>query len=422
MPAFLKFSKFSPDSTLALLREGYLWFPRRHDHRAGAPVRTRLGGMRVTGLSGSEALRFFYDEDHVRRAGAIPEPVLSTLFGHDAVHTLDGAEHRDRKAMFLSLMSPADVSRLVAETADAWDEAAALWPQRSRLVLFDEVSRVLTRAVCAWAGLQVPSAQVPELASDLVAMVDGFATAGPRHWRARRSRRHRETWLVGVIDQVRSGAVVAPAHSALDVISRHRGLDGELLEPRTAAVELLNILRPTVAVSWFVTFAAHALHLHPQYRTALRSGDLAFATAFTHEVRRFYPFAPFVGGRAVKDLRWKGEPIPAGSTMLVDLYGQNHDEELWPEPYRFRPERFLNREIGAFDLVPQGGGDPATGHRCPGERITIGLLEALSLRLAALDYDVPEQDLSIPANRIPARVSSGFAITRVQVIARPVVK
>jgi fatty-acid peroxygenase len=216
-----------------------------------------------------------------------------------------------------------------------------------------------------------------------------------------------------VVAQVRIGTVTAPVGSALEVICHHRGPDGALLEPRVAAVELLNVLRPTVAVCWFVTFAAHALHLHPQHRSALRTGDAAFATAFTHEVRRFYPFAPFVGGRAVKDLQWQGNTIPTGSTVIVDLYGQNHDETLWPEPYQFRPERFLDREIGPFELVPQGGGDPSTGHRCPGEWITIGLLETLCLRLADLDYGVPEQDLSIPAHRIPARVRSGFTISGV---------
>ena len=48
-------------------------------------------------------MRFFYDERHVRRAGVLPEPVRSTLFGHGAGHSLDGEVHRLRKAMFLSL-------------------------------------------------------------------------------------------------------------------------------------------------------------------------------------------------------------------------------------------------------------------------------------------------------------------------------
>src|SRR3712207_8731320 len=89
-----------------------------------------------------------------------------------------------------------------------------------------------------------------------------------------------------------------------------------------------------------------------------------------------------------------------GALPIFDLYGQNHDPALWGDPYAFRPERFLTadgvvREIGAFELVPQGGGDPRTGHRCPGEQITVALLAALAVRLARLDADVPDQDMSI---------------------------
>lgn len=97
--------------------------------------------------------------------------------------------------------------------------------------------------------------------------------------------------------------------------------------------------------------------------------------------------------------------------MLLDVFGQNHDAAVWGDPYAFRPQRFLDRPVSAFDLIPQGGGDPAAGHRCPGEPATIGLLEALSARLADLDHTVPEQDLTISLSRVPARVRSGFVLT-----------
>jgi fatty-acid peroxygenase len=203
----------------------------------------------------------------------------------------------------------------------------------------------------------------------------------------------------------------APAgRSAVAAVARHRDHDGALLPHRVAAVELLNVLRPTVAVAWFVAFAGHALHRWPALRERLRVGDGDFVTAFVHELRRFYPFAPFVGGRAVSDLSWGDVDIPAGATVLLDIYGQHHDPRLFEDPYTFRPERFIDRPIGAFDLLPQGGGDPATGHRCPGEPITIALLETLVPRLARLDYAVPPQDLTIPLHRIPTRPSSGVEI------------
>lgn len=142
----------------------------------------------------------------------------------------------------------------------------------------------------------------------------------------------------------------------------------------------------SVAVSWFVAFAAHALHRWPEHRDRLGSGDPAFAEAFAHEVRRFYPFAPFVGGLAVRDLEWRSHPVPAGTMVLLDLYGQNHLSDLWEAPYSFRPQRFLDRSAGQFDLVPQGAGDAATGHRCPGEPATVALLGALVQRLARMDW------------------------------------
>ena len=55
---------------------------------------------------------------------------------------------------------------------------------------------------------------------------------------------------------------------ALEVIARFRGRDGGQLPPDMAAVELLNILRPTVAVHRYVTFAALALHQYPATRRA----------------------------------------------------------------------------------------------------------------------------------------------------------
>jgi fatty-acid peroxygenase len=209
---------------------------------------------------------------------------------------------------------------------------------------------------------------------------------------------------------VRSGVTRVPEGSAVDVVSRHRDADGTQLPARVAAVELLNIIRPTTAVAWFMAFSGHALIRWPEYRERLAGGDPAFAEAWAHEVRRFYPFAPFIGGRAPQQLEFGGEKISKNTMVLLDLYGQNHDPELWDSPYAFRPERFLDREIGEFELVPQGGGDPHTNHRCPGEQITVALLSALAVRLARLPYEVPDQDLTIALHRIPAKPASGVVL------------
>lgn len=398
------------DNSLAVLFEGYGWLPSRRARTGNGVVHTRVLGQRTVGLCGPDAARFFYDEDHVRRHTAIPWPLQSTLFGHGAVHTLDGERHRGRKEIFLAAVNARSTAELTESVASAWDDAVASWRPEKPVVLFDEAGRAITRGVCRWAGIPLADADVSRVAGDLVSMVDGFATPGPRHWKARAARRRREAWLSGLVTGVRAGEVAAPAGSVLELVAQHRDVDDEELPPRLAAVELLNVIRPTVAVCWFVAFAGHALHAWPGYRRLLRTGNPAFAEAFAHELRRFYPFAPFVGGRAVRDLTWRGERVPKHAMVLLDLWGQNHDEELWGDPYAFRPERFVGRDMGPFELVPQGAGDPHTNHRCPGEPFTVAILRTLAVRLAAMDYDVPDQNLAISLHRVPARPRSGFVL------------
>ncbi|MDI3419203.1 cytochrome P450 [Streptomyces luteolus] len=412
------------DESPALLRHGYAWLPDLTRRQAPGPVRTRLLGRPAVALRGPEAVRFFYDEDHVRRRTALPEPVLSTLFGKGAVHTLDGPEHRTRKELFVGLLKDrAAVKDLTEHVTVEWERALGEWRARFRVNLFDEAGLLLTRAVCTWAGAPLadqPERDVRELARDLAAMVDGFATPGLRHWRARRARGRQEERLATLVDELRRRALaeqdpaVTSSHEVVRAVAAHRDADGAPLDARTAAVEILNVIRPTAAIAWYTAFGAHALHRHPELREPLARDRDGYGRAFAHEVRRFYPFAPFVAGVAPSRVEWHGEPVPEGALVLLDLYGQNHDPQLWESPYTFDPERFTGREPARDELVPQGGGEAATGHRCPGEDITVAVLAALLPRLARLDYDVPAQDLRIPLRRMPTRPRSGFVMAHVR--------
>jgi fatty-acid peroxygenase len=131
---------------------------------------------------------------------------------------------------------------------------------------------VLTRGICRWAGIPLDDEEAGPLARDLVAMAYGFATAGPRRWLARGARGQQEAQLARLVESVRSGSVGAP-DSVVDQVCGHRDGTSEPLDARTAAVELLNLVRPTVAVCWFVAFAAHPLHRWPENQERLRSRD-----------------------------------------------------------------------------------------------------------------------------------------------------
>jgi fatty-acid peroxygenase len=402
------------DLTLALLEEGYALLPNRRRDIGETAFRMRILGKAAVCVCGPEAARRFYDESLFARKGALPRPVQRTLTGVGAVHTLDDTAHRHRKDLFMALKDPVAVKGVVDRAVVEWESAQQRWAGRDRIVLFDEAAEVLTRGVCAWAGLRVDEADVAELAGDMVAMVDGFGSPGLRHLRARRARRRAERRLQETAQRMRAGDEKVEAGSMFERVLRHRDENSEPLSPHLVAVEMLNVIRPTVAITWFVAFSAHALHLWPETRDRLRCHDDEYAEAFAHEVRRFYPFAPFMGAIARRDVRWDGDMVESGTMVLLDLFGQNHDERLWDEPYAFRPERFLGRAPGELDLVPQGGGDAATGHRCPGEDIVVQMLQAMVPRLARMTYDVPDQDLTIPLEAIPTRPRSGVVLSGVR--------
>ena len=134
--------------------------------------------------------------------------------------------------------------------------------------------------------------------------------------------------MMELISQWRGGVLKVDAERPLAVVARHRDTDGALLSERVAAVEMLNLLRPTVAVARFVIFAAMELLTHPEWRQRLQQEDSALEP-FAQEVRRLYAFFPFTAARVRRDFEWRGYSFPKGARVLLDLYGTNRDTRLW---------------------------------------------------------------------------------------------
>jgi fatty-acid peroxygenase len=402
------------DAAPALLREGYAFVGRRCDRLGTDVFTTRLLGRPTIFLRGVEAARLFYDGGRFLREGGLPRRVRSTLVGHGTVQGLDGVAHHHRKAMLLATLRPASVDDLLARAGAGWDEAADRWPRRSHVVLLQEAHALLAHAVLGWAGVPLDGLDVPRLTRELVALYQSGGKVGPRHWRGRAARARLEAWAGLLIEDVRDGRVRPHPDSALATVAHHHDLDGDLLGLRVAAAELLNLLRPTVAVGRYVTFLGLELHRHPTWRERLAASD-DDVLPFVQEVRRTAPFFPMVAARVREDFTWNGHPFPAGTRTLLDLYGTNRDPRAWPEPDAFFPERFRGWPGDPFTLIPQGGGDTATGHRCAGEATTIALMRQAVVRLARhLDWEVPEQDLRVSLRRVPAKPASGLVLERVR--------
>jgi fatty-acid peroxygenase len=402
------------DASLAFAREGYRFIPNRCRRLGSDAFETRIGLKRAVCMQGAEAAALVYSDRFTRRQ-AVPRPMLALLQDIGSVAGLDGAAHRHRKQMFLSLMAPDAVARLVALTEAEARRATTRWERAGEVVLLEAVEAVLCRAVSAWSGVPLSVEEAPRRAADLSAMIDGSGSLGPRYALGHVARRRTERWLARIVRGMRDGALAAPADSAAAVIVRHRELDRRPLDDRVAVVELLNVLRPTVAVARFVMWAALALHRHPAARELVASGGEDERRWFVQEVRRFYPFFPAVAARAREEFEWRGRGFSVRQWVLLGLFGTNHDERIWGDPGVFRPERFRDWDGDPFTLIPQGAGLHAETHRCPGEEITIALL-ALWTRMLTneLRYVVPEQDLRVDLARVPAQPASRFVIRNVR--------
>jgi fatty-acid peroxygenase len=403
------------DSTLALLRDPYHFIRKRCAQHGSDLFEARVLLARTICMSGRDAAELFYAPDRFQRAGAAPARIQRTLFGRGGVQGLDGSHHRRRKQLFLRLTTPDRVAALAAISRRCWERAAGTWAGQERIVLYDELHALLTRAVCEWAGVPLPDRDVRRRALELTALFDAAGAVGPRHWWSRLSRRRANHWVEELVRAVRNETLDVPPESAAAIVARYREADGELLPTKVAAVELLNVLRPTVAVSVYIVFAAVALTHHPDERDRLAAGDERDAERFVEEVRRFYPFFPAVTAVVRDDFEWRGYAFPAGRRVMLDLYGTNHDPRLWEAPERFRPERFRTRSPDRYTFIPQGGGYPEDNHRCPGEGIAVSLTQVAAQFLATgMSYEVPPQDLEIDESRLPALPRSRFVITNVR--------
>ena len=408
-----------PDSTLALGLQGYGFTARRVRRHRAEVLQLRVALRRTTLLVGADAARVLYDPERFVRAGAMPAVVRRTLLGEGGVQGLDGERHRVRKAMLLSFLGPERARELADATAVAWREALPRWSAEPTVVLLDVAAELLCRVVCDWAGVSLPEAEVPRRTRDLRGLVELAGDPALGYWRARRARRRAESWAAGLVADVRRGVLSPPEGSALASVASYREPDGELLDTRTAAVDLLNVLRPTVALHRWIALAALALHQHPEWRPRLRE-DEADVVPFVHEVRRFYPFFPMVAARVRRPFTWRGVAFPRGRRVLLDLTATDRDARAWDAPEEFRPERFRGWAGDAYAFVPQGGGDHGEGHRCAGEWISIEVLAAAVRFLAReVDYRVPEQDLRVSTRRMPTAPRSGFVLSEVRPVEAP---
>lgn len=365
-------------------------------------------------MRGAQAAELFYSSGHFTRQSAVPVTVQHLLQDKGSVQGLNGAAHRHRKHAFLALMGPEAMPALGDLFDQEWHSALRRRDGDRRIVLNDLAQEVLTRTACRWSGIPVGQVNIERLTRELSLMVGWAGSQGPGNWYAQWRRRSTERWAVELVQRVRRGELEAEPGTALRVFADHTDQQGDRLAPELAAVELINVLRPMLAIARFIDFAAVALVEYPQWRERFAAGDLTDLEPFAQEVRRYYPFFPIVPGRTVDAFMWGGHQFARNEWVILDLYGTCHDRRVWDDPEAFRPERFRGWEWddNPYTLIPQGAGDHAQTHRCPGEWSTVELLRRAVLLLSTSALTLPMQDLTVPLNRFPTMPRSGVILAR----------
>lgn len=402
------------DNSIFLLMEGYPFIQNRCYKYKTDIFKTRLLGQKAICMTGQEAAKIFYNNTYFERKGVLPKRVQNTLTGKNGVQGLDKTAHKIRKEMFMSIMTPNSLNSLIYLTTKQWDVNSSKWNNKD-IILFDEAQIIMCQTACKWAGVPLQENEIKQRASDLGKMIDGFGSIGYRYWQGRCARKRSEKWIRGIITNIRSHNINPKKGTAAYSIAWHRDQNNKLLNTQIAAVELLNIIRPIVAISTYLTFGALALHEYPECRRKFILDNNNYKQMFVQEIRRLYPFTPYLGARIKKNFVWKNYYMKKGTLVLLDVYGINHDSRIWLSPYTFNPDRFKDFTDNGYSFIPQGGGDYSDGHRCAGEMVTIEVMKAsLDFIETNLIYKVAKQNLSYCLSRIPTLPKSRFVMSNVK--------
>jgi cytochrome P450 len=166
----------------------------------------------------------------------------------------------------------------------------------------------------------------------------------------------------------RRQADVSGRGDVLSLLVQARYDDGQPLEDQALRDELMTMLlagheTTATALAWAVN---HVL-AHPAVRTRLfgelRDGRepeqviwLPYLDAVCRETLRLTPIVPLVGRRLTRPMTIAGTSLPAGVVASPCIYLAHRRPERWPEPERFRPERFLESKPTPYEFLPFGGG------------------------------------------------------------------
>jgi cytochrome P450 len=137
--------------------------------------------------------------------------------------------------------------------------------------------------------------------------------------------------------------------------------DGTSMDDRELRDQLMTLLlagheTTATALAWtFDLLLRHPVELG-LLRGSLENGEDAYLKATISESLRLRPVVPLAGRRLAADLVTDDLDLPAGTDVTAAIWLTHTDPKLYPDPFAFRPERFLEAAPETYAWIPFGGG------------------------------------------------------------------
>jgi cytochrome P450 len=318
---------------------------------------------------------------------------MADLLGRRSLLLLQGAEHRRSRKVMSPPFQGARMRAYGALMCHLAEARTAGW-QAGQTVSVSETAQEISLDVILQAVFGVTDpARMAELAALLLQIVNGispllaifpglrreFHGVGPYASFLRRRRRLHES-----LDAlIAAGRAAGPREDILSLLLAARDENGQPMsdeEIRDQLVLLVFAGHETTAIA--IAWACHALHL-PENAAALDRlraelegqapdpealAKLPYLEAVCQETLRRYPLAPASNPRRLlRPFQLGPYELPEGASVVAAIGLTHFREDLYPEPMRFQPERFLTRPFSPFEFIPFGGG----ARRCLGASMAL---------------------------------------------------
>jgi cytochrome P450 len=303
------------------------------------------------------------------------------------------------------------MERLQGLVTDVTEREVAAWPAGPPVALHPRLQRLTLEVILRAVFGLAPGPRLDALRERLRAMLDfGDSLLSlvppmrvlervPPVARFLRDQRGADALILELVDERRR--LGDDGDDVLSMLLAARHEDGSPMSSEELRDELMTLLvagheTTASALAWaFERLARHADVRERLVREIDEGGDDPYLTATIQETLRRRPVLPNAAPRlVVRDLELGGRRYRPGVALVANAYLVHHDPELYPDPYAFRPERFLERPPGTYTWIPFGGGR----RRCLGASFATLEMKVV-LRAVLARYELGPQGAELARRR-----------------------